>query len=65
MFSQTLQRILERIMEFPELLLGIYAVVALLIVGCSDPHLAEEIFRPRRRHNSAFELMGPMAREWR
>jgi multidrug efflux pump subunit AcrB len=43
-FRKRFQRILERIMEFPKLLLGVYAVVALLIVALLGPTLAEEIF---------------------
>jgi len=43
-FRKRFQGVLERIMEFPKLLLGAYAVVALLIIVLLGPRLAEEIF---------------------
>jgi len=43
-FRKRFQAVLERIMAFPKLLLGAYAVVAVLIVGLLGPRLAEEIF---------------------
>jgi multidrug efflux pump subunit AcrB len=43
-FRKRFQRILGRIMEFPRLLLGAYAVVALLIIVLLGPRMAEEIF---------------------
>ena len=43
-FRKRFQRVLERIMEFPKLLLGAYAVVAVLIIVLLGPRLAEEIF---------------------
>jgi multidrug efflux pump subunit AcrB len=43
-FRKRFQLVLERIMEFPKLLLGAYAVVALLIIVLLGPRMAEEIF---------------------
>jgi multidrug efflux pump subunit AcrB len=43
-FRKRFQRVLERIMEFPRLLLGAYGVVALLIIVLLGPRMAEEIF---------------------
>ena len=43
-FRKRFQRALERIMEFPKLLLGAYAIVAVLIMVLVGPRLAEEIF---------------------
>ncbi|MDQ1386592.1 MAG: hypothetical protein QOF56_46, partial [Acidobacteriaceae bacterium] len=43
-FRKRFQRILEGIMEFPKLLLGAYALVALLIIVLLGPRLAQEIF---------------------
>src|SRR6266849_2047303 len=43
-FRKRFQGVLERIMKFPKLLLGAYAVVALLIIVLLGPRLAEEIF---------------------
>ena len=43
-FRKRFQGILERIMEFPKLLLGAYAVIAVLIIVLLGPRLAEEIF---------------------
>jgi multidrug efflux pump subunit AcrB len=43
-FRKRFQRALERIMEFPILLLGAYALVAVLIIVLLGPRLAEEIF---------------------
>jgi len=43
-FRKRFQGILERIMEFPKLLLGAYAIVAVLIIMLVGPKLAEEIF---------------------
>jgi multidrug efflux pump subunit AcrB len=43
-FRKRFQSVLERIMEFPKLLLGAYAVIAVLIIGLLGPRLAEEIF---------------------
>jgi multidrug efflux pump subunit AcrB len=43
-FRERFQRTLGRLMEFPKLLLGAYALVALLIVVLLGPRLAEEIF---------------------
>jgi multidrug efflux pump subunit AcrB len=43
-FRERFQAALERIMEFPKLLLGVYALVALLIIVLLGPSLPEEIF---------------------
>jgi multidrug efflux pump subunit AcrB len=43
-FRKRFQRALERIMEFPALLLGAYAIIAVLILMLLGPRLAEEIF---------------------
>ena len=43
-FRKRFQAVLERIMEFPKLLLGAYALVAVLIIVLLGPRLAEEIF---------------------
>jgi len=43
-FRKRFQRILEGIMEFPKLLVGAYALVALLIIVLLGPRLAQEIF---------------------
>jgi multidrug efflux pump subunit AcrB len=43
-FRKRFQGVLERIMVFPKLLLGAYAVVAVLIIVLLGPRLAQEIF---------------------
>ena len=43
-FRRRFQRALERIMEFPRLLLGAYAIIAVVILVIVGPRLAEEIF---------------------
>jgi multidrug efflux pump subunit AcrB len=43
-FRKRFQGVLGRIMKFPKLLLGAYAVVAVLIIVLVGPRLAEEIF---------------------
>jgi multidrug efflux pump subunit AcrB len=43
-FRKRFQGVLERIMKFPILLLGAYALVAVLIIVLLGPRLAEEIF---------------------
>ena len=43
-FRKHFQAVLERIMAFPKLLLGAYALVAVLIIVLLGPRLAEEIF---------------------
>src|ERR1700687_158395 len=43
-FEGALGRIVERIMKFPRLLLGAYAVIAVLIIVLLGPRLAQEIF---------------------
>src|SRR5260370_33301875 len=43
-FRKRFKAVLERIMAFPKLLLGAYALVAVLIIVLIGPRLAEEIF---------------------
>ena len=43
-FRRRFQGILERIMEFPKLLLGVYAVAAVLIFMLLGPLIAQELF---------------------
>src|SRR5260370_22333299 len=43
-FRKRFQSVLERIMKFPKLLLGAYALVAVLIIVLLGPRLAEEFF---------------------
>jgi multidrug efflux pump subunit AcrB len=43
-FRRRFQSALERIMKFPKLLLGAYAVIAVLIIVLLGPRLAQEIF---------------------
>src|SRR5258705_556287 len=43
-FRKRFQAVLERIMKFPKLLLGAYAVIAVLIIVMLGPRLAQEIF---------------------
>jgi multidrug efflux pump subunit AcrB len=43
-FRRRFQSALERIMKFPKLLLGAYAVIAVLIIALLGPRLAQEIF---------------------
>jgi multidrug efflux pump subunit AcrB len=43
-FRKRFQAALERIMKFPKLLLGAYALVAVLIIVLLGPRLAQEIF---------------------
>jgi multidrug efflux pump subunit AcrB len=43
-FRRRFQAVLERIMKFPKLLLGAYAVVAVLMIVLLGPRLAQEIF---------------------
>src|SRR5258706_15006188 len=43
-FRDRFQAALERIMKFPKLLLGAYALVAVLIIVLVGPRLAQEIF---------------------
>ena len=43
-FRRRFQGVLERIMEFPKLLLGAYAVIAVLIFLLLGPRIAQEIF---------------------
>jgi len=43
-FRKRFQSVLGRIMKFPKLLLGAYALVAVLIIVLLGPRLAEEIF---------------------
>jgi len=43
-FRKRFQAVLERIMEFPKLLLSAYALLAVLIIVLVGPRLAQEIF---------------------
>jgi multidrug efflux pump subunit AcrB len=43
-FRRRFQAALERIMKFPKLLLGAYAIIAVLIIALLGPRLAQEIF---------------------
>jgi multidrug efflux pump subunit AcrB len=43
-FRRRFERALERIMEFPKLLLGAYAIIAVVILLIVGPSLAEEVF---------------------
>jgi multidrug efflux pump subunit AcrB len=43
-FRRRFQAALERIMKFPKLLLGAYAIIAVLIIVLLGPRLAQEIF---------------------
>jgi multidrug efflux pump subunit AcrB len=43
-FRKRFQPVLERVMEFPKLLLGAYAIIAILILVLLGPRLAQEIF---------------------
>ena len=43
-FRRRFQGVLERIMEFPKLLLGVYAIAAVLIFMLLGPLIAQEIF---------------------
>jgi multidrug efflux pump subunit AcrB len=43
-FRKRFQAVLERIMDFPKLLLGAYAVIAVLTIVLLGPRLAQEIF---------------------
>src|SRR6266481_333401 len=43
-FRKRFQAVLERIMAFPKLLLGAYALVAVLIIVLLGPRMAQEIF---------------------
>jgi len=43
-FRKRFERALERIMEFPKLLLGAYAIIAVVILLIVGPSLAEEVF---------------------
>ena len=43
-FRNRFHSLLERIMEFPKLLLGLYAVIAVLLLVLVGPRLAQEIF---------------------
>jgi len=43
-FRSRFHSLLERIMEFPKLLLGLYAVIAVLLLVLVGPRLAQEIF---------------------
>jgi multidrug efflux pump subunit AcrB len=58
-FRKRFQRVLERIMEFPKLLLGAYAVVAVVIIALLGPRLAEEIFPSSASTQFRLRIDGP------
>jgi multidrug efflux pump subunit AcrB len=58
-FRKRFQRVLERIMEFPKLLLGAYGVVALLIIVLLGPRMAEEIFPSSASTQFRLRIDGP------
>jgi multidrug efflux pump subunit AcrB len=58
-FRKRFQRILERIMEFPKLLLSAYAVVAVLIIVLLGPRMAEEIFPSSASTQFRLRIDGP------
>jgi multidrug efflux pump subunit AcrB len=58
-FRKRFQLVLERIMEFPKLLLGAYAVVALLIIVLLGPRMAEEIFPSSASTQFRLRIDGP------
>src|SRR5216684_2381464 len=58
-FRKRFQRALERIMEFPKLLLGAYAVVAVLIIVLLGPRMAEEIFPSSASTQFRLRIDGP------
>ena len=58
-FRKRFQRALERIEEFPKLLLGAYAVVAVLIIVLLGPRIAEEIFPSSASTQFRLRIDGP------
>src|SRR5260370_13463870 len=58
-FRKRFQSILERIMAFPKLLLGAYAVIAILIIVLLGPRLAEEIFPSSASTQFRLRIDGP------
>jgi multidrug efflux pump subunit AcrB len=58
-FRKRFQVILERIMAFPKLLLGAYAVIAILIIVLLGPRLAEEIFPSSASTQFRLRIDGP------
>jgi multidrug efflux pump subunit AcrB len=58
-FRKRFQRALERIGEFPKLLLGAYAVVAVLIIVLLGPRMAEEIFPSSASTQFRLRIDGP------
>jgi multidrug efflux pump subunit AcrB len=58
-FRKRFQRALERIMAFPKLLLGTYALVALLIIVLLGPRLAQEIFPSSASTQFRLRIDGP------
>src|SRR6266568_3212588 len=58
-FRKRYQGTLERIMEFPKLLLGAYAVIAVLIIVLAGPRLAEEIFPSSAATQFRLRIDGP------
>src|SRR6266567_2076446 len=58
-FRKRYQGALERIMEFPKLLLGAYALIAVLIIALVGPRLAEEIFPSSASTQFRLRIDGP------
>lgn len=58
-FRKRYQGALEHIMEFPKLLLGAYALIAVLIIVLVGPRLAEEIFPSSASTQFRLRIDGP------
>src|ERR1019366_5347080 len=58
-FRKRFHGVLERIMEFPALLLGAYAVVAVLILVLLGPRIAQEIFPSSASKQFRLRIDGP------
>jgi multidrug efflux pump subunit AcrB len=58
-FRKRFQRALQQIGEFPKLLLGAYAVVAVLIIVLLGPRMAEEIFPSSASTQFRLRIDGP------
>src|ERR1700687_3318111 len=58
-FRKRFQRVLERITEFPKLLLAAYAVIAVLMIALLGPTLAEEIFPSSASTQFRLRIDGP------
>jgi multidrug efflux pump subunit AcrB len=58
-FRKRFQGVLERIMRFPALLLGAYAIIAVLIIALLGPSLAQEIFPSSASTQFRLRVDGP------